>query len=141
MKNKLFVFFLVNFFIILIVLFSNFFYKNKKIILKEKTEKFNEERKNNSLNEEPANTETLENENEKKNNIIARIEMNGDETIYINKNEQYIELGARAYDSENNDITDEIVIDNSDVNIDKKGEYYVVYSIGKNIVVRNVIVK
>ncbi len=88
----------------------------------------------------PAQTEEEENKNEKEGNVTINIELIGDEEVEIKQGEKYNEPGVKAIDSNGNDVSDKITIENN-VNIDKKGEYRVIYSYGKSIAIRRVIVK
>lgn len=111
--------------------------KEEKI---EKTEEKNTQDSSNNKVQEPQKDENLENKQEVDNNEYFEISLVGEEEIYINVGEKYNELGAKALDSKGNDVSNKIVIQN-EVDISKKGEYMVIYSIGKAMVVRNVIVK
>lgn len=73
------------------------------------------------------------------------IELLGDETIYLIPNSEYVELGAKAYDSLDGDISEDIVIDSSSINNAVEGTYKVSYSITNSssktkTIYRNVIV-
>ena len=68
------------------------------------------------------------------------ITLAGDETIYLYKNEEYIEPGFSAKDSKGNDITDKVKVENN-IDITKSGEYEIKYSVEDNIKTRKVIVK
>ena len=68
------------------------------------------------------------------------VTLSGDETIYLYRNEEYIEPGFGAKDSKGNDITDKVKVENN-IDITKSGEYEVKYSIEDNIKTRRVIVK
>lgn len=59
------------------------------------------------------------------------ISLNGDETIYLYKNEKYIEPGYTAKDNKGKDITDKIKTENN-IDITKSGEYKVNYYIDDN---------
>ena len=71
---------------------------------------------------------------------LIEITLSGDETIYLYRNEEYIEPGFGAKDSKGNDITDKVKVENN-IDITKSGEYEVKYSIEDNIKTRRVIVK
>ena len=88
----------------------------------------------------PAETEKEENIKEKIDNKTVNLKLLGDEEIYLNVGEDYIDEGVVATDSGGNDVSDKITIDNN-VNTTEKGEYMVIYSYGKSIVIRKVIVK
>lgn len=77
---------------------------------------------------------------ENKNKIEASIKLNGDRKITLKLGEKYVEYGAKAYDSDGNDISSNITIDNQ-VNINEKGKYLVIYYIGNVTAVRTVIVE
>ena len=66
------------------------------------------------------------------------IKLNGDETVYLNVNEEYTELGATATYNER-DLTSEIKIEN---NIDTTipGEYTVIYKVNNTNIERKIIV-
>ncbi len=53
----------------------------------------------------------------------------GDNPCHILVGSSYSEPGATAYDSNDGDITSQIVIDNSSVNTSEKGVYYVTYTV------------
>ena len=75
----------------------------------------------------------------KKTNI--EITLTGDETIYLYKNEEYIEPGFSAKDSKGIDFTDKVKVENN-INITKSGEYEVKYRVDNTTVkTRNVIIK
>ena len=64
----------------------------------------------------------------------------GDENITINLGSDYIEPGYSAYDKKGNDITKDVKITNN-ININKEGNYEILYSIGNISKVRYVTVK
>ena len=73
------------------------------------------------------------------------IELLGDETIYLIPNSKYVELGAKAYDPVDGDISDDIVINSSAINNTVEGTYRVSYTITNSLsqsktIYRNVIV-
>lgn len=68
------------------------------------------------------------------------VTLSGDETIYLYRNEEYIEPGFSVKNSKGNDITDKVKVENN-IDITKSGEYEVKYSIEDNIKTRRVIVK
>ena len=88
----------------------------------------------------PAETEEEENKNEMSENITINMELVGDEEVSINVGEKYVDPGIVATDSNGNDVSDKIDI-NSNVDANKKGKYRVIYSYGKSIVIRRVIVE
>ena len=90
--------------------------------------------------EEPAKTEKQETKNELNNNVTVNIELIGEEELTINVNDKYIDKGVKATDSNGNDVTKYIDIENN-VDTSKQGTYYVIYSYGKSIVIRTVNVK
>lgn len=90
--------------------------------------------------EEPAKTEKQENKNELSNNVTINIELIGEEEITINVNDKYVDKGVKATDSNGNDVTKYINVENN-VDTSKQGTYYVIYSYGKSIVIRTVNVK
>ncbi len=75
---------------------------------------------------------------EEKNDI--EITLSGEDTIYLYKNEEYVESGFSAKDSDGNGLTDKVVVDNN-IDITKSGEYEVKYSIDNTTKTRKVIVK
>ena len=91
-------------------------------------------------NSEPKKDEKAEIKQELNDNITINIELNGSENIELKKGDTYKELGARATDSNGNDVSQKIIIDGK-VDTSKEGEYIVIYSIGKSMVMRNIIVK
>ena len=119
--------------------------ENKKIT--SKTEEIKKENKETESKKEevkketgPKSTEEEETKKERDNNATINIELIGEDEITINKGEKYVDQGVKATDSDGNDVTDEIEIING-VDTSKSGKYSVVYSYGKNIVIRKVIVK
>ena len=58
------------------------------------------------------------------------IVLSGGEKITIGLNKEYIEPGYKAYDKNKNDVSNQVKITN-DIDTSKKGEYKVLYSIGK----------
>ena len=64
--------------------------------------------------------------NKKGNNYLI---LNGDETITLYQGLNYIEPGYTAYNSNNVDLTNEVII-NSTLNTNKIGEYKITYTIG-----------
>ena len=70
----------------------------------------------------------------------SEINLNGDDTIYLYKNEEYVEPGFSAKDSKGNDISDNVKAENT-VDITKSGEYEVKYSLDNITKTRKVIVK
>ena len=120
--------------------------KDNNLESQKKEEKTNENEDKNTQDssnnkvQEPQKDEELENKQEVDNNEYFEISLVGEEEIYINVGEKYNELGAKAFDSKGNDVSNKIMIQN-EVDTSKKGEYMVIYSIGKAMVVRNVIVK
>jgi cell wall-associated NlpC family hydrolase len=57
------------------------------------------------------------------------IELNGDSSITVYNGSKYDDPGAKAYDEENKDLSDEIKITNN-VDIYKSGRYEIIYSLG-----------
>lgn len=80
-----------------------------------------------------------EKENEPKNKDVSKIELVGEEQITLKVGEEYKEQGAKAYNTKNEDISDQIEI-RSNVDTKTRGTYQVTYSIGNYIVLRTVIV-
>lgn len=72
--------------------------------------------------------------------IITEIILKGDETIYLYKNEEYIEPGFDAKDSKGNELTGDVQVENA-VDITKAGEYEIKYTINNTNKSRKVIVK
>ena len=158
MKNKglkivLFIFFAIL--ILLIVLSVNDYKSNKNInninidekdnsIKKDNDESNNISSNDNNKEEKvesgPAETEEEENINEKVENVTINIELIGEEEVYIKKGEKFIDPGVKATDENGNDVSDKITVENT-VNENKKGSYMVIYSYGKSIVIRKVIVE
>ena len=64
--------------------------------------------------------------------------LNGDEEIHLYVGTEYQELGATAYDSVDGDVSSEILIDSSSVNVEEMGKYAVSYTIthGSNSVTK-----
>lgn len=124
---------------------------NNEIIEKEENNNIKEEENTSNENtnndtkveeptnktEEPLKNETEENKQEKSDNVTVSIELVGDEEINLNVGDTYKEYGAKAVDSNGNDVSSKIQVDNS-VDTSKKGEYTVIYSIGNSIVIRTV---
>lgn len=114
--------------------------KNNKTTIEEKTE-------NNSISkeevEEPKTEEEqnkIEEETKSSNLDVSSIELNGDENIILSINEKFNDPGAKAYNKSGEDISDNIKVE-SNLDISKKGEYTITYSVGKYIVVRFITVK
>lgn len=61
-----------------------------------------------------------------KNNISYTLEINGDNSVVVYKGSSYNDLGAKAYDSEKNDLSSEISVINN-VNTNKTGKYEITY--------------
>ena len=118
--------------------------KIKSTNIESNKENINEEKKiieeNESKNFEPKQTEEEENKNEKFDINGVKISLNGDEEIYLNKGDKYIEQGAKAYTKDNKDISSLIKIDGT-VDTSKEGSYNITYYIGKAVVIRSVFVK
>lgn len=95
---------------------------------------------NTNNNSEPKKDEKNETNQQLQDNVTVNIELIGDEEITLNVGDKYNELGVKATDSKGNDVTKQVTIQNS-VDTSKKGEYMVIYSIGKSMVIRNVTVK
>ena len=57
------------------------------------------------------------------------IELNGDSSITVYNGSKYDDPGAKAFDEENKDLSDEIKITNN-VDIYKSGRYEIIYSLG-----------
>lgn len=88
---------------------------------------------------------TLQNKSENlketnSNNVSYQITLLGEETVYLYKNNEYSEPGYKAITNKNEDITKDVKINNN-VNTSVPGKYKITYSIGDNIIKRNVIVK
>ncbi len=79
--------------------------------------------------------------NQKENNSYE-ISLKGDETIYLYKNQEYVEPGYTAKDSKGKDITSEVKVENNIVT-NQSGEFKINYSIGddSNSISRKVIVR
>ena len=113
---------------------------NNKQNSTEKANKTEEKRKDEIQAQKPKENDQEEIKQEIQNNITINIELIGDEEVVINKGENYIDKGAKATDSNGNDVSNKIIVDNM-VDTNEKGEYMVIYSIGKSMVVRTVIVR
>lgn len=87
-------------------------------------------------------TETVQNsvETKAKTVDVSSIDLIGEQKITIEKGTKYVDQGAKALDTNGNDISNQIKVDNS-VDTSKSGEYTVTYSIGNYIVIRTVVVK
>ena len=73
--------------------------------------------------------------------ITSEISLVGDDTIYLYKNEEYIEPGFNAKDSKGNTLTADVKVENN-IDITKSGEYEVKYSLSNDTTkTRKVIVK
>lgn len=103
---------------------------------KEETNQTN----NKSNNEEPKKTEKDETKQEIQNNVTVNIELIGNDEITLNVGDKYNEQGAKAIDSNGKDVSKQIKIEGS-VDTSKPGDYMIIYSIGKSMVIRNVTVK
>lgn len=64
-----------------------------------------------------------------KNNISYTLEINGDNSVVVYKGNAYNDLGAKAYDSEQNDLSAEVSVINN-VNTNKTGKYEITYTLG-----------
>lgn len=154
-KNFIFIIVLVIF--VSILLISLIHLNNEKISKGNKIDEHNkvdkkeintetidnkEESENVKQEENIPKTEQKENEiqNEIKNKNVSSIELIGDEEITLNLGDKYVEYGAKAYNTNGEDISDSIIIDSS-VDITKVGTYKVSYSIGNYIVIRTIIIK
>ena len=146
-------FVLSSFLIVKFNLFTNIINKNNKTISNKNIKTDNNSDKSNQSNqsikkrlesnknvEEPKREENKENIQENLNNITVNLELIGDEEITLKLGEKYNELGAKAIDEDGNDVSKYVKIEN-EVDTSKAGEYVVIYSIGKSIVIRNVYVK
>ena len=71
---------------------------------------------------------------------IYEIILNGDETIYLYQNQEYIEPGFTAKDSKGNDVTSKVSVENN-VDITQAGNYEITYSLNHTIKTRKVVVK
>ncbi|WP_445757591.1 immunoglobulin-like domain-containing protein, partial [Polaribacter sp.] len=63
---------------------------------------------------------------------IPIVTLNGDQKIYMNVNDNYIELGATATDYLGNDISQYIEINDSNLDTKNIGIYYVIYTVEDN---------
>ena len=115
--------------------------KNENTKKEDKNEKQEEAKSTSKINNsEPKKNEQDETKQEIQNNVSVNIELIGNEEIVLNQGEKYIEPGIKAKDSNGNDVSNKVYIE-SNVDTSKKGEYMVIYSIGKATVIRNVTVK
>jgi len=57
------------------------------------------------------------------------ITLNGDSTLYLTVGQPYMELGAEADDDRDGNITEQIIIDMSQVNTNTSGKYLVTYNV------------
>ncbi len=83
-------------------------------------------------------------ENDYLRSFFPTITLNGDRVVYVLKNMNYKDAGIKAYDTNDGDITDKVVIDNN-VNVNASGEYYAKYTITNsrgysNMVERTIVV-
>jgi len=73
--------------------------------------------------------------------VLSEITLTGNNTIYLYKNEEYKEPGYKATDSNGNDTTNQVRVENN-IEIEKSGEYEIKYTINENVEkTRKVIVK
>ena len=63
---------------------------------------------------------------------IPTVMLNGDQTIYMTVNEDYIELGATATDYLGNDISQYIEINDFSLDVNNLGIYYILYTVVDN---------
>lgn len=70
-------------------------------------------------------------------NVQYYLELNGEDNITIYLNHEYSEFGFNAYDSKGNDLTRDVIVD-SNLNINKIGNYQISYTIGNITKVRYV---
>ncbi len=75
------------------------------------------------------NIKVIENPNNNINDI--KLELIGNEVVEISLNDSYTDSGCLAYDKNNNDISNRIVVDNQ-VNTSVADTYYVIYTIVEN---------
>lgn len=62
-------------------------------------------------------------------NVINYLVLNGDESITIYQDSDYIELGFEAYNSKNENLTNDVII-KSNLDTSKIGYYEIIYTIG-----------
>ena len=62
-------------------------------------------------------------------NVQYYLELNGEDNITIYLDHEYSEFGFNAYDSKGNDLTVNVIVD-SNLNINKIGNYQISYTIG-----------
>lgn len=79
-----------------------------------------------------------------KDNIKPEITLNGNEVIYLEVNSKYEELGYKAIDNNDGDITHKVKVENN-INLNKTGTYNIKYKVSdangnKTEVIRTVIV-
>ena len=72
--------------------------------------------------------------------LTYNIELNGDRDVIITLGNDYIELGYNAYDSDGNNLTNEVKV-SSNININEVGNYEISYTIGDKTVIRSVEIK
>lgn len=65
--------------------------------------------------------------------------LEGDDVVYLNYLEEYVEPGYTAHDSNNKDVTNKVIVNNN-IKSDTPGIYEVNYTIGKTTVKRSVVV-
>lgn len=70
-------------------------------------------------------------------NVQYYLELNGEDNITIYLDHEYSEFGFNAYDSKGNDLTRDVIVD-SNLNINKIGNYQISYTIGDVTKVRYV---
>lgn len=72
-----------------------------------------------------------------KENVSYTIELNGDSSVVVYKNGNYNDPGAKAYDSNENDLSEKIEVINN-VNTNKIGKYEIIYKL-EDIYVKRVV--
>ena len=70
-------------------------------------------------------------------NVQYYLELNGEDNITIYLDHEYSEFGFNAYDSKGNDLTDNVIV-NSNLNINKVGNYQISYTISNITKIRYV---
>ena len=66
------------------------------------------------------------------------ITLEGDSIINIYQGDKYDEPGYKGYDNKKNDLTDEVVVDDSKVDTSKTGEYTIKYSLHRTTRIRTI---
>ena len=114
--------------------------KNKSSNVKSQSKEEKEVKENKEEKTSESKEEKKETKSTKKNNTVSRIELVGEENVTIKQGEKYKDPGAKAYNTDNEDIS-ELIETSNNLDTSKKGDYAITYSIGKYEVIRFITVE